>query len=56
MRAGRWARCFGRFRPLFDMMKQAADSEALMAAAEAERSVVALLRRRRATAERVRRH
>jgi hypothetical protein len=45
-----------KFRPLFDMMKQAVESEALIAAAEAEPSVATLLRRRRATAERVRRH
>ncbi len=45
-----------KFRPLFDMMKQAAESEALIAAAEATPSVATLLRRRRATAERVRRH
>ncbi len=38
------------------MMKQAVESEALIAAAEAEPSVATLLRRRRATAERVRRH
>jgi hypothetical protein len=41
---------------LFEMMKQAAKSEALIASAEAEPSVATLLRRRRATAERVRRH
>ena len=46
----------GKFRPLFDMMKQAVESEALITAAEAEPSVATLLRRRRATAERVRRH
>jgi hypothetical protein len=45
-----------KFRPLFDIMKQAVESEALIAAAEAEPSVATLLRRRRATAERVRRH
>jgi uncharacterized membrane-anchored protein len=38
------------------MMKQAVESEALIAAAKAEPSVATLLRRRRATAERVRRH
>ncbi len=37
-------------------MKQAVESEALIAAAEAEPSVATLLRRRRATAARVRRH
>ncbi len=46
----------GKFRPLFEMMKQVVESEALIAAAEAKPSVVTLLRRRRATAERVRRH
>jgi hypothetical protein len=46
----------GKIRPLFDMMKQAAESEMLVAAAEAKPSVAALLRRRRSTAERVRRH
>ena len=46
----------GKFRPFLDMMKQAAESEALIAAAEAEPSVATLLQRRRATAERVRRH
>ncbi len=46
---------FGKFRPLLDMMKQATKSEALIGAAEAEPSVATLLRRRRATAERVRR-
>ncbi len=46
----------GKFRPLFEMMKQAVESEALIAAAEAEPSVVTLLRRRRATADRVRRY
>ena len=38
------------------MMKQAVDSEALTAAAQAEPTVEAMLRRRRATAERVRRY
>ena len=46
----------GKIRPLVDMMKQAAESEMLVAAAEAKPSVAALLRRRRSTAERVRRH
>jgi hypothetical protein len=46
----------GKFRPLFGMMKQAVESEALIAAAEAEPSVATLLRRRRETAEHVRRH
>jgi hypothetical protein len=46
----------GRFGPLLGMLKQATDSEALYAAAEAEPSVATLLRRRGATAERVRRH
>jgi hypothetical protein len=46
----------GKVRPLFDMMKQAAESEMLVAAAEAKPSVAALLRRRRSTAERVRQH
>jgi hypothetical protein len=46
----------GKFRPLFDLMKQAAESEMLVAAAEAKPSVAALLRRRRSTAERVRRY
>jgi|SRR6516164_8046367 hypothetical protein len=45
----------GGFRPLLGMMKQAVDSEALTAAAQAEPTVEAMLRRRRATAERVRR-
>jgi hypothetical protein len=38
------------------MLKQATDSESLYAAAEAEASVATVLRRRRATAERVRRY
>jgi hypothetical protein len=46
----------GKFRPLFGMMKQAVESEALIAAAETEPLVATLLRRRRATAERVRPH
>ena len=41
--------------PLFELMHQAAESQALLAAAEAEPTVEAMLRRRRATAERVRR-
>lgn len=47
---------FGRFRPLLDMMRQAAETEALIAAAEVEPPVAALVQRRRATAERVRRY
>jgi hypothetical protein len=46
----------GKVRPLLDMMKQAAESERLIATAEAKPSVAALLRRRRSTAERVRLH
>jgi hypothetical protein len=46
----------GKIRPLFDMMKQAAESEMLVAAAEAKPPVAALLRRRRSTAERVRQY
>jgi hypothetical protein len=46
----------GKFRPFLDMMKQAVESKALIAAAKAEPSVVTPLRRRRATAARVRRH
>ena len=46
----------GKIRPLVDMMKQAAESEMLVAAAEAKPPVAALLRRRRSTAERVRRY
>jgi hypothetical protein len=45
-----------KFRPLFDMMKQAVESEALIAEAEAEFSVATLLQRRRLQAERQRRH
>jgi hypothetical protein len=42
--------------PLFELMHQAAASQALLAAAEAEPTVEAMLRRRRVTAERVRRY
>jgi hypothetical protein len=46
----------GKFRPLFDMMKQAVESDALITAAKTEPLVATLLRRRRVTAARVRLH
>jgi hypothetical protein len=54
--AGRPHGSLGKFRPLFAMMKQAVESQALIAEAEAEFSVATLLNRRRMQAERQRRH
>jgi hypothetical protein len=46
----------GPLRPLLEMIRQAAKSGVLIAEAEAEPSLARVSRRRRATAERVRRH